>query len=128
MRRKSRRSINCAGPGQHFLPGSKTCPRFGLINALTVAALAETVARSGITRFSLGYLGQLVSDLLGGAGSLFLTFVSAINNVLVLVIFYLGIAGTLEGATGLSSSVDSSSDTRRQLGGPAGSRAIAMGK
>jgi len=45
---------------------------FGLINALTAAALAESVARSGTTRFGLGYLGQLVSEYLGSAGSVVL--------------------------------------------------------
>jgi amino acid permease len=74
---------------------------FGLINALTAAALAETVARSGTTRFGLGYLGQLVSEYLGNAGSLLLTLVLAVDNLLVLIIFYIGIAGTLEGATRL---------------------------
>ena len=72
---------------------------FGLLNALTAAALAETVARSGTTRFGLGYLGQLVSEYLGNAGSLLLTLFLAIDNVLVLIVFYVGIAGTLEGAT-----------------------------
>lgn len=72
---------------------------FGTINALTAAALAETVARSAITRLGLGYLGQLVSEYLGNVGSLLLTLVLAIDNVLVLIVFYIGIAGTLEGAT-----------------------------
>jgi hypothetical protein len=72
---------------------------FGLVNLLTVAALAEAVARSGITRFGLGYLGQLVADYLGRPGSLFLTLVLFANNFLVLIIFYLGTAGTLEAAT-----------------------------
>jgi len=74
---------------------------FGLINMLTVAALAETVARSGTTRFGLGFLGQLVQEYLGRAGSLLLTAVLAINNFLVLIIFYLGVGGTLENSTGL---------------------------
>ncbi len=74
---------------------------FGLINALTAAALAETVGRSGTTRFGLGYLGQLVSEYLGDAGSVLLTSILAVNSFLVLIVFYIGIAGTLEGATNL---------------------------
>jgi len=74
---------------------------FGLVNALTAAALAEAVARSGTTRFGLGYLGQLVSEYLGEAGSLLLTAIMAVDNFLVLIIFYIGIAGTLAGATNL---------------------------
>ncbi len=74
---------------------------FGLISALTAAALAESVARSGTTRFGIGYLGQLVSEYLGNAGSLLLSVVMALDSFLVLIIFYLGIASTLEGATHL---------------------------
>jgi amino acid permease len=74
---------------------------FGLVNALTAAALAESVARSGTTRFGLGFLGQLVSEYLGNAGSVVLTGVMAANSLLVLIIFYLGIADTFAGATGL---------------------------
>lgn len=78
---------------------------FGLISALTAAALAESVARSGTARFGLGYLGQLVSEYLGNAGSVLLTVVLAINNLLVLIVFYLGLASTFEGATRLPAAV-----------------------
>lgn len=78
---------------------------FGLINALTAAALAESVARSGTTRFGLGFLGQLVSEYLGNAGSVLMTAVLAVNSLLVLIIFYLGIADTFAGATGLPASI-----------------------
>jgi len=74
---------------------------FGLINMLTVAALAETVSRSGTARFGLGFLGQLVQEYLGNAGSLFLTVVLFINNFMVLIIFYIGVSGTLENSTHL---------------------------
>ena len=71
---------------------------FGLLNALTAAAFAEAVSRSAITRFGLGYLGQLVTDYLGNAGSVLLSLTLAINNFLILIVFFLGIAGTLAGA------------------------------
>jgi len=74
---------------------------FGIINMLTVAALAESVARSGTARFGLGFLGQLVQEYLGSAGSLLLTVILAANSFLVLIIFYIGVAGTLEGSTRL---------------------------
>ena len=74
---------------------------FGLISALTTAALAEAVARSGTASFGLGYLGQLVSEYLGAAGSVFLTATLAIDSFLVLIIFYIGVADTLEGASHL---------------------------
>jgi amino acid permease len=87
--------IAVAGIGA--VPGIVLLIIFGLLNALTAAALAETVARSGTTRFGLGYLGQLVSEYLGNAGSLLLTVILTIDNFLVLIVFYMGVAGTLEG-------------------------------
>lgn len=72
---------------------------FGLINLLTALALAETVVRSGTARFGLGFLGQLAHEYLGKEASLLLTVVLAANNFLVLIIFFLGVAGTLGGGT-----------------------------
>lgn len=74
---------------------------FGLLNLITAAALAEATARSGITRFGLGWLGQLAQEYLGSAGSLFLTLILALNNFFVLIIFYLAVGGTLQDATHL---------------------------
>lgn len=74
---------------------------FGLLNWFTIGALAETVARSGTMRFGLGFLGQLMQEYTGNIGSLFMTVVLALNNFLVLPIFYIGVAGTLADATGL---------------------------
>lgn len=75
---------------------------FGLVNMITVAALAESVTRSGTSRFGLGFLGQLVNEYLGKAGSGLLTLILSLNNFIVLIIFYIGVAGTLEGATSIS--------------------------
>lgn len=88
--------IALAGIGA--LPGIVVLIMFGLLNAFTAAALAESVARSGATRFGLGFVGQLVSEYLGSAGSVLLTAIMAINNFLVLIVFYMGVASTLEGA------------------------------
>ncbi|MCB0081998.1 MAG: hypothetical protein KDE47_13750, partial [Caldilineaceae bacterium] len=74
---------------------------FGLVNMLTVAALAETVIRSGAARFGLGFVGQLAQEYLGSAMSTLVTLAMAANNFMVLIIFFLGIAGTLAGATGV---------------------------
>jgi len=74
---------------------------FGVINMLTVAALAETVVRSGVARFGLGFLGQLAQEYLGTAATTLLTLALVISNFLVLIIFFLGVGGTLAGATGL---------------------------
>lgn len=73
----------------------------GAINMLTVAALAETVVRSGVARFGLGFLGQLAQEYLGPAAASLLTLALVLSNFLVLIIFFLGVGGTLAGATGL---------------------------
>ena len=56
-------------------------------------------------RFGFGYLGQFVFEYLGHTGSLFLTLTLALNIFLVLIVFYLGIAGTLADASGLPTSL-----------------------
>lgn len=87
------------GPGLCVLIG------FGLLNLLTVLALAESVARSGTTRLGQGFLGQLVDEFLGNAGSMLLSVALMLNNFLVLIIFFIGLGGTLESATGLPAEV-----------------------
>jgi len=74
---------------------------FGAINMLTAAALAESVARSGTTRFGLGFLTQLVNEYLGPAGSLLTSILLSLNNFFVLIVFFLGVAGTLQDVTRL---------------------------
>lgn len=78
---------------------------FGLLNLLTVLALAEAVARSGTARLGLGFLGQLVDEFLGHASSMLLTVVLMLNNFLVLIIFFVGLGGTLESASGVPAEV-----------------------
>ncbi|MFN8458239.1 MAG: hypothetical protein U0401_26910 [Anaerolineae bacterium] len=78
---------------------------FGLLNMFTVAALAETVARSGTARFGLGFLGQLMQEYLGQAGSVLMTITLALNNFFVLIIFYVGVGGTLKDATTLPTEI-----------------------
>jgi amino acid permease len=75
---------------------------FGVINMFTSAALAEAVARSGTTRFGVGFLGQLAGEYLGSAGLALLSTIMALNNFFVLIVFYVGVAGTLQDATHLS--------------------------
>lgn len=74
---------------------------FGLVNMFTATALAETVARSGIMRYGLGFMGQLVNDFLGPSAVPLLSIVMFANSFLVMIIFYLGVGGTLEGASAL---------------------------
>jgi amino acid permease len=72
---------------------------FGLINMLTAVAYAEAATRSNTMHFGLGYIGQLAQEYLGKTGTLLAWVVLALNNFFVLVIFYLGVGATLEGAT-----------------------------
>ena len=74
---------------------------FGLINMLTAAAFAEASARSNTIHYGLGYIGQMAQEYLGNTGGLMATIVLALNNFVVLIIFYLGVGSTLEGATGV---------------------------
>ena len=81
--------------------GVLTILGFGVINMLTVAALAETVVRSGTARFGLGFLGQLSQEYLGTAATTLLTLALVVSNFLVLIIFFLGVGDTLASTTGL---------------------------
>jgi len=77
----------------------------GLINMVTVAALAETVVRSGVARYGLGFLGQLTQEYLGSAATSVMTLALVVSNFLVLIIFFLGVGDTLASATGLPASL-----------------------
>lgn len=71
----------------------------GVINLLTIAAMAEAVTRNGSIRYQGSYLGRLVQDYLGRGGSLILTAIVVIICFLVLLAYYLGFSLTLAGAT-----------------------------
>src|SRR6266480_3457032 len=71
----------------------------GVINVLTIASMAEAVTRSGSIRYQGNYLGRLVQDYLGRAGSLVLTAMVVTICFLVLFAYYLGFSLTLAGAT-----------------------------
>ncbi len=78
---------------------------FGLVSLLTTLALAEVVARSGISRFGLGYLGQLAQEYLGRQASFLVTAFSAVNSFLVLMVFFLGFSSALESASHLPAEI-----------------------
>src|SRR5256714_7371048 len=69
----------------------------GVINVLTIASMAEAVTRNGSIRYQGSYLGKLVQDYLGRAGSLVLTAMVVIVCFLVLFAYYLGFSLTLAG-------------------------------
>lgn len=51
------------------LPGLAILILLGLVNVLTIAAIAESVARTGSMRYGGAFFGRLVSEYLGSAGS-----------------------------------------------------------
>jgi amino acid permease len=71
----------------------------GLVNVLTVASMAEAVARSGIIRYGRAFIGRAVADYLGSVGSLILTLGLAIICFVVLLAYYIGLSTTLADAT-----------------------------
>ena len=81
------------------LPGVAILIVLGLVNVLTVAFLAEAISRSGTIRYGSAFFGRVVADYLGRGGSLVLTFGLFALCVLVLPVFYIGFARTLEDAT-----------------------------
>jgi len=77
----------------------------GLINVVTIAALAEAVAHSASVRYGGAFFGRLVADYLGGTGSLILTIGVAVYSVLVLLVYYVGLSHALRDATSVPAQV-----------------------
>lgn len=95
--------IAVAGVGA--LPGVVVIIVIGLINMITIAAMAETVTRSSDIRYGSGFIGRIVADYLGQTSSALLSIVLAAFSFGLLLVFYLGISTTLEGASGLPAEV-----------------------
>jgi len=71
----------------------------GLANVLTITYMAEAVARSGTIRYGSAFLGRVVTDYLGRAGSLILSLGLVTECVLTLWPYYIGLSTTLANAT-----------------------------
>jgi amino acid permease len=95
--------IAVAGIGP--LPGIALLALMGLLNVLTVAAMAEAISRNGGVRYGGAYLGRMVADYLGGAGSLVLSLGLVVLNVAALMSFLVGLSTTLAAATGVPAPV-----------------------
>jgi amino acid permease len=91
--------IAVAGIGP--LPGIALIVIIGLINMVTMAAMAETVTRTGNIRFGNAFIGRVAADYLGNISSVIVLIATTAFMVGLLLIFYLGISATLEDATGL---------------------------
>ncbi len=77
----------------------------GLFNLITLGALVEAITRNGSMRYGAAYFGRLVSELLGRPGSITLTAALGIFNAVVLLVYLLGFASVLWGATGIPEEV-----------------------
>ena len=74
---------------------------FGIINMLTMACIAEAIARNGAIRYGVTFAGRVVADYLGSVGSYLFTLTVSLVFFLALVASYLGLATTLSNFTGL---------------------------
>jgi hypothetical protein len=81
------------------LPGVMILAVLGLVNILTIAYMAESVARSGTIRYGRAFLGRVVTDFLGPLASLILLAGLTTECVLTLWPFYIGFSTTLADAT-----------------------------
>ena len=77
----------------------------GLLNMLSVAALAESVARTGSIRYGNVYFGRLVSEYLGAAAAWVATLATTTINAVSVLAYYLGFSSVLSAATGLRAEV-----------------------
>ncbi len=89
--------IAVAGIGP--LGGVALLALLGLINMLTIACMAESVARSGSIRYGNAFIGQLTANYLGSAGSVLLTLAVTASFFLNLLVSNLGLGNTMESFT-----------------------------
>ena len=73
----------------------------GLFNLVTLGALVEAITRNGSMRYGAAYFGRLVAELLGRPGAVTLTVALGVFNAVVLLVYLLGFASVLWGATGI---------------------------
>ena len=102
-------AVNLALPiavaGVGAMPGIALIVALGIINVVTITAMVEVVTRSGSIRYGNAFIGTVVADYLGGAGSAILSAVLTAFSFGLLLIFYVGISTTLADATALPAAV-----------------------
>ena len=77
----------------------------GLVNVLTIAYMAEAVARNGSIRYGSAFVGQVVSDYLGRAGSFIFSLMTAIFCFVTLLSFYIGVSRALTTVTNVPAAI-----------------------
>lgn len=95
--------IALAGVGP--LPGLVLLVLLGLVNVVTVAAVAESVTRTGTVRWGGAYLGSVVRLHLGRYASVVTALALVAFAVASLTAYYIGLASTLERTLGLPATV-----------------------
>ena len=73
---------------------------FGLVNVLTIAAIAEAITRTASVRYGNAYFGRLVEEYLGRTGAVMMTGTLGAICFLVLICYYIGFSTALSGAIG----------------------------
>ena len=73
----------------------------GAVNLITLGAMVESITRNGSMRYGSAYFGRLVDDLLGRIGSVSVSLTLLIFNAVCLLVYLLGFASVLTGATGI---------------------------
>lgn len=89
--------IALAGVGP--VPGALLLLLFGVVNAVTMAALVEAITRTGSMRYGSSYFGRLVNDLLGRVGSVTVTVALLILNLLAIFALATGFGSVLATAS-----------------------------
>jgi amino acid permease len=74
---------------------------FGAVNVLTVAALAEAIARTGAMRYGAAYFGRLVGEHFGPSGVVLLSVAVFALNAATLVVALIGFGSVLAAVVGL---------------------------
>jgi amino acid permease len=95
--------IALAGVGP--LAGVVLLVMLGLVNVLTIAFMAEAIARSGTIRYGNAFTGRMVNDYLGNIGSVILSVGAAALCFVVLLAYYAGFSTALADATGVPGTI-----------------------
>jgi amino acid permease len=73
----------------------------GLVNVLTIAAMAESVTRTGSVRYGNAFFGRVVGEYLGGLGAFIATAANVTLNATALLAFFVGFARVMGDVTRL---------------------------
>ena len=90
-------AVAAVGP----MPAAAILVLLGIVNVLTVAYMADALARSGTIRYGNAYIGRVVADLLGRPGAAILSVGVIAICVMGMQADYIGFSSTLTESTGV---------------------------